>query len=80
MSQIKVRNLDDWIVDVHRDQATAEGVSLEQHLRELLKDSALASQRRFAEEQVAYRKEFSEQFGVLPSSTDGIRQDREATL
>ena len=76
MAQIKIRELDDWIVGVLRDKALAEGHSLEQHLRDVLKDVALDAQMRFAEEQAKFLVEFEEEFGVLPDSTEGIRQDR----
>lgn len=77
MAQIKVRELDDWIVSVLRENASLEGQSLEQHLRDLLKEAALANQKRFAEEQLAHLSAFESKHGVLPDSTPGIRSDRE---
>jgi len=76
MEQIKVRQLEDWIVGVHRDIAQESGQSLEQHLRDVLREAALASQRRFAEKQAVHLHNFEEKFGVLPDSTEGIREDR----
>ncbi len=80
MTQIKVRDLDDWIVNVLRDNALNAGCSLEQHLRDVLKDAVLASQLEFAKEQAKHLSEFEQKFGTLPASTEGIRQDRDASL
>ena len=80
MGQIKVRQLDDWIVGVHQDMAKQAGYSLEQHLREVLRDAALANQRRFGKEQAMHLLNFKEKFGVLAESVEGIREDREQFL
>ena len=80
MSDIKVRNLEDWIVTVHRDKAVLEGQSLEQYMRDLLKELALESQRQFAKEQRKHLAEFEQTFGTLTESAEGIRQDRAANL
>jgi plasmid stability protein len=77
MAQIKVRDLDDWVVHILRDNALSAGHSLEQHLRELLKTAALADQKRFAEEQLRHLAEFKEKHGELTDSSAGIRADRE---
>ena len=76
MAQIKVRDLDDWIVNVLKDNATNAGQSLEQHLRQLLKEAALADQMLFAKEQAIHLDEFHSKFGTLADSTEGIREDR----
>ncbi len=76
MAQIKVRELDDWIVNVLRDQAINSGQSLEQHLRQLLRTVALDDQLRFAKEQAVFLDDFNEKFGTLRDSTEGIREDR----
>ena len=76
MAQIKVRDVDDWIVSVLKDNATNSGQSLEQLLRQLLKDAALADQLRFAKEQAVRLNEFNEKFGTLSDSMEGIREDR----
>ncbi len=76
MAQVKVRDLDEWIVNVLRDNALNSGHSLEQHLRILLKDAALASQLEFAKEQAKHLVVFEEKFGTLPDSTEGLREER----
>ncbi|GAB5407255.1 MAG: hypothetical protein Aurels2KO_54860 [Aureliella sp.] len=76
-SQIKVRQLEDWIVGVHRDKATRSGMSLEEYLRDLLRSLALRSQRQFADEAERQLAISNEKYGVLPSSVDIIREQRE---
>lgn len=77
MAQIKVRELDDWIVSVLRENATLEGSSLEQYLRDILKEAALKHQHKFAQEQLEHLSDFEAKHGVLTDSTLGIREDRE---
>lgn len=77
MAQIKVRGLDDWIVSVLQDNASHDGQSLEQHLRGVLKEAALESQKRFAAEQFEHLAAFEAKHGLLTDSTMGIREDRE---
>jgi len=77
MAQIKVRELEDWILSILRENASLEGHSLEQHLRDILKEAALANQKQFAEEQLEHLSSFEAKHGVLIDSTLGIREDRE---
>jgi membrane-bound lytic murein transglycosylase B len=77
MGEIKVRKLDDWIVGVHRDMAEQAGQSLEQYLRGVLEQSALESQRRFAREAAGHLDTARQKYGVVRSSVDILRQQRE---
>jgi antitoxin FitA len=43
MGQVIVRNLDDAVIETHRKRAKARGVSLEQELRDVLRQSARPS-------------------------------------
>jgi plasmid stability protein len=40
MGQVIVRNLDDEVIETHRRRAKARGVSLEQELRDVLREAA----------------------------------------
>ena len=77
MGEIKVRKLDDWIVGVHRDMAEQAGQSLEQYLRDVLEQSALESQRRFAREAVGHLETARRKYGIVRSSAEIIREQRE---
>ena len=41
MGQVIVRNLDDQVIETHRQRAKARGVSLEQELRDVLRRAAM---------------------------------------
>lgn len=43
MGQVIVRNLEDKVIEQHRARAKARGVSLEQQLRDVLRDAARPS-------------------------------------
>jgi len=45
MAQIKVRELEDWILSILRENASLEGHSLEQHLRDILRPRLKISYR-----------------------------------
>jgi plasmid stability protein len=50
MGQVIVRNLDDEVIERHRERAKARGVSLEQQLRDVLAESAQPSREELVEE------------------------------
>ena len=70
MTDVRVRNLDDWVVEWHRHQAKLEGRSLEGELRRLITESALAKKRAIADEMRTDLEELCEARHVL-----GLRRD-----
>ena len=78
MGQIKVRQLDDWIVGVHQDMAKLAGQSLEQHLREMLRQAALSARQQFAGDAAEHLKKAEARYGVLPNSVATLRELRES--
>jgi plasmid stability protein len=77
MAEVKVRRLDDRVVEHHRRNASKAGRSLEEELRRVLTDAALAKRRAWAERLRALRKEMHERYGQLPDSTPLIRAERD---
>jgi hypothetical protein len=78
MSEVRVRNLESWVVDFLRDRAKAEGHQhLESFLREHLREEALRKRREWATRLKAQQDEFRRKYGVLSDSTAGIHQDRD---
>ncbi len=77
MSEIRVRNLEPWVVEFLRDQARHAGHSLEGFLRERLREEAMRKRREWAERLKARQDEFRQKYGVLSDSAPLIRQDRE---
>ena len=47
MAEIKVRQLPEWVVEAHKQQAQRTGTSLEQHLRAIITESARVQEHSF---------------------------------
>ncbi len=77
MSEVRVRNLEPWVVSFLRDQARQAGNSLEGYLRERLREEAMRERREWAERLRAGRERLFDEFGLLGDSAAEIRQDRE---
>jgi plasmid stability protein len=78
MAEVRVRNLDDWVVGWFRSQAKQHGRSLESELRQMLKDIALERKRLVADRLRADLQELEKKYGKLSDSSTLIREDREA--
>jgi plasmid stability protein len=77
MTDLRIRNVDDWVLDVHRRHAKQQGTTLENEAREILTAAALAKKQKLAEEHRAALQELRDKHGTLPDSTPGIREERE---
>ena len=49
MTEVRFRNIDDWVVEWHRHQAKVDGRSLENELRQVITDAVL-NKRKIADE------------------------------
>lgn len=78
MTDVKVRKLDPWIVEVHRVRAQQAGHSLEEEMRRVITTAAREARLRFAGEAADLRDAIRREVGELPDSTDLIREEREA--
>ena len=78
MTDVRVRNVDDWVVELHRNRAKLEGRSLENELRQVLTDAARAKKQALAAELRAAVKGLHDKYGVFSDSTIGIRAERDA--
>lgn len=77
-TSIRIRKLEPWVVLVHSKNAENAGISMEEHLRRVLKEQALQAQHAFADEMEKVRDEiFAEVGRDFPDSTDAIRAARE---
>ncbi|WP_422929685.1 FitA-like ribbon-helix-helix domain-containing protein [Singulisphaera sp. PoT] len=77
MKEVRIRNVDDWVVEWLRTQAKREGKTLEGELRQILTDSALAGKRALAAELRDGLDEFRSQGRVFADSARLIREDRD---
>jgi plasmid stability protein len=78
MADVKIRNLDDWVLGSHRTRAEAAGRSVEEELRRVLTEAAHAARLKAAEEFRKVREELRAKYGVMEDSTPGIREDRDS--
>jgi plasmid stability protein len=77
MTEVRIRNVDEWVVEWHRQRAKREGRSLETELREILTQAARDRKQAIANEMRADLKELRDKYGVFPDSAASIRDDRE---
>jgi plasmid stability protein len=77
MTELRIRNVDEWIVDIHRHNAKQNGVSLESEIKRILCDAAFEKRRATAKKLKELRDEMREKYGEFPSSVGYIRDMRE---
>ena len=78
MTEVRIRNVDDWVVESLRLRARSKGQSLEGALRELLLQEAMRPKQELASELRKLRGELGKKYGTFSDSTAGIREDRDA--
>lgn len=77
MTEVRVRNVDEWVVEWHRRQAKLDGNTLEGELRQVLTEAALAQKRALAGEMRAGLEELRSKYGTFSDSAALIREDRD---
>jgi plasmid stability protein len=77
MTDVRVRNLDEWVVDALRTRARANRRSLEGELRELLRREALRPKQELADELRRLRDELKPKHGTFSDSAALIREMRD---
>jgi len=77
MAVIRVRNLDDTVVALLKDQARLHGRSLEGELRDVLTELAMRPRRELAAQAARLRDAIKAERGVLTSSAALIREERD---
>jgi plasmid stability protein len=78
MTEVRIRNVDDWVVELHRNRAKLGGRSLENELRQILTDAALAKKQALAAELRSGVDELREKYGTFSDSAVLIREERDA--
>ena len=78
MKEIRVRNLDDWVVESLRLRARSKGQSLEGALRELLCQEAMRPKLELANELRQMREQVRNKYGTLSDSAALIREERDS--
>ena len=80
MTELRVRNVDEWIVDIHRHNAKRNGISLEAEIKRILSEAAFAKRQSRARELESHRNEMRDKYGDFPSSVGFIRDMREGRV
>lgn len=78
MPELRVRNMEAWIIAELKAQARAHGHSLEAELRDRLRELALRPRTEMAARAARLREAIAKEHGLLPDSTPAIREDRDA--
>lgn len=76
MGQIRVRNLDDGVVQELKDRAAHLGTSVESMLRSLIIEEAARPRRDMLAELRRHQELMRESHGLQPDSTSLIRDER----
>ncbi|MFO0835814.1 MAG: hypothetical protein U0638_12645 [Phycisphaerales bacterium] len=69
--------MDESVVLELKERARREGTSVEAILRKVITEEAKRPKRELIERLRKHHEEFRAQYGVLPDSTPGIREERE---
>ena len=77
MTEVRIRNVDDWVVDSIRTRACAQGQSLEGALRALLQQEAMRPKLELANELRQMREQLHKKYGTFSDSTPLIREERD---
>jgi plasmid stability protein len=80
MADVKIRKLDDWVVESFRAQAKKFGHSLEAELRHFLTEGARQRRDSYLEKLNAFNEHLRAKYGEMPDSTPLIRQIRDRDL
>ena len=80
MTELRIRNVDELIVDIHRHNAKRNGTTLESELKRILTESAFAKRRALSEQLQRERDALRDRYGDFPSSTEFMRATREGRV
>ena len=77
MAEVKIRKIEDWVINTIRVFAKKNNQSVEEQLRCILREAAQSPRKKMMEECLAFQDEIRQKYGVLPDSTSGIREERD---
>jgi hypothetical protein len=79
MTDVRVRKVDDWVVESLRQRARSQGYSsLEGALRDWLREEAMRPKRDLADELRRMRGELKGKYGTFSDSAALIREERDS--
>jgi plasmid stability protein len=78
MTEVRIRNVDDWVVESLRLRARSKGKSLEAALRDLLQQEAMRPKLDLANDLREMREALRQKYGTFSDSAALIREDRDS--
>lgn len=78
MTEVRIRNVEEWIVQSLRTRARSKGNTLEGELRELLREEAMRPKQELAGELRDMREQLRKKYGTFSDSAALIREDRDS--
>ena len=78
MTEMRIRKVDEWVVESLRQAARASGKTLEATIRELLEREAMRPRQELARELRQMQDELRREYGTFSDSTAIIREQRDA--
>ena len=78
MTEVRIRNVAEWVVESLRARARSKGHSLEGELRELLTEEAMRPKKELAGQLRRMRDELRDKYGSFSDSAALIREDRDS--
>jgi plasmid stability protein len=80
MADVKIRKLEDWVVESFRAQARKGNHSLEAELRQFLTEAARQRRDSYLAKLEAFNEHLRDKYGEMPDSTPLIRELRDRDL
>jgi plasmid stability protein len=77
MTDVRIRNLDDWVASWLKAQAKLHGRSFERELRELLTETVRSRKHQIGEQLLTDLAAIEQRHGLFVDGTKGIREERD---
>jgi plasmid stability protein len=78
VTDVRIRNVEEWILEYFRSRARSKGHSLEKELRELLREEARRPRLELGNELRQMRDELRKKYGAVSDSVAIICEDRDS--
>jgi plasmid stability protein len=77
VAELRIRNIDDWVVATFRSRARRRGHSLTDELKDALREAALLPKRQMAAEHKELLDRLKKKYGTFSDSAQLIRDMRD---
>ena len=77
MAELRIRNVEEWIIEQHRHNARKKGITLGEEIRAVLSDAVMVRRQKMVEELEKNAETLRAKYGTFPSCVSTIREIRE---